>query len=111
MFQYFWDTGVHKCIIIGNFRKEIREILKEKAWCVLNNSKAYILSGNGLPPGPEIIWIESSAKLAEYHLNNNNGTNRIFFIPHSFEDPSNPGDLFSERHPVIKYENFIKRIN
>ena len=32
-------------------------------------------------------------------------------IPNNFKDPSNPGDLFSERHSVTSYENFRTKIN
>jgi hypothetical protein len=69
------------------------------------------MSGSGLPSGPEIIWIEKGVKLAAHHLNNKNGTKRVFFIPNDLEDPSNPGDLFSERHSVTSYENFRTKIN
>ena len=111
MFHNFWDIGIHKCIVVGRFRKEIREILEEKPWCVVNGIKAHIMSGSGLPSGPEIIWIEKGVKLAVHHLNNKNGTKRIFFIPNDFKDPSNPGDLFSERHSVTPYEIFRTKIN
>ena len=35
----------------------------------------------------------------------------FFFIPNDLEDPSNPGDLFSERHSVTPYEIFRTKIN
>jgi len=111
MFQNLWQIGVHKCIVVGTFRKELREVFEKNPWCVVNNIEAHIIGGSGLSPGPEIIWIEQGIESAGHHLKNKESTNRIFFIPNNFKDPSNPGDLFSVRNSVTPYEIFRKMIN
>ncbi len=111
MFQDLWEIGIHKCIVVGTFREKLREIFVKNPWCIVNNMESHIIAGSGLSRGPEIIWIEQGIKSKVHHLKNKIGTNRIFFIPNDFKDPSNPGALFSERHSVIPYEIFRKKIN
>ena len=67
-FLNFWGIGVHKCIVIGLFREELRISFKEKPWCVVHNQEAEILTRTVLPPGPELIWIEKGVRLKQHHL-------------------------------------------
>jgi len=113
MLEIMWNDGVHKFIIIGELNESLKNIIQKKTWCFVMDPKPRILIGNGLPSGPEIIWVGRNIQLSVDHYTNNSDQKleRIFFIPDDFKDPLNPDDLFKLRHSPISLEMFCDRVN
>jgi superfamily II DNA or RNA helicase len=102
-----WDFGLRKCIVIGKAPEILEEILESKPWCVVFGEKDTIISSNGLPPGPELIWIGNDTQISGHHLNGGSkGEERIFLVEQNLSDPLNSNRLLSDRINLIPFDRF-----
>lgn len=102
-----WELGLRKFIVIGSPSKFLHDLLANKPWCVAFSKNDKIISSNGLPPGPEIIWVENGYMLKAHHLNSLPvGEERIFLLPQDFNDPANPDRILADRFPLISFDKF-----
>ena len=91
----------------------LEEILQEHPWSFVCDNKINILTRNSLPPGPEIIWIDTNIEFESEDLRNDDESKRIFFIPKDLEDPAYANELFTSRRTSrsLEVETFLERID
>ena len=106
-----WDCGMRKFILIGMAPPVLWDSLSSRPWCVVQKQSETILSSNGLPPGPECVWVANNCDLgADKFSQMESGGERIFFLPKEFQDPGNPGFLFRERRMLFDLDDFNDRL-
>jgi ATP-dependent DNA helicase RecQ len=106
-----WKSGIRKCIIVGEVDSDFIKELANQPWCVAQSDVPFILIANGLPDGPELVWIERSAYLSARDIDQIVLENeRIYLLPHRCEDPRNPGAPLSERKAVYTVSEILNRI-
>jgi ATP-dependent DNA helicase RecQ len=104
MIEGLWNDGLRKCIVIGALPTAARAVLSECPWCVAQGKDRQILSSNGLPPGPELIWVADDAMLGEHDLQPREaGTERIYILPFSPSDPSRAGRSLADRFQLVTF--------
>jgi len=106
-----WKSGVRKCIIVGEKDPDFIKELANQPWCVAQSDVPFILIANGLPEGPELVWIERSTYLSARDIDQIVLKNeRIYLLPYRCEDPRNPGATLSERKVVYTVSEILNRI-
>lgn len=102
-----WIAGIRKCIVLGDAPEILIESLSSKPWCVAVNNNENVLTSNGLPAGPEFVWVAKTCMPKAHHFNEMTvGNERIFLLPKDPGDPANPGRLLSDRYPLIPFNKF-----
>lgn len=108
MVNALWDAGLRKCIVVGNIPQTFQEAIESRPWCVAHGQNDKVLGSNGLPPGPELVWIaEGGILIGSHHFNPLQEDNeRIVLLPPNPSDPANPSRLLAERLPVLPFDKF-----
>ncbi len=102
-----WSAGLRKCVILGDAPEILNELLSSKPWCVAKSQTEKVLTSNGLPSGPEFVWVASTCMPGAHHLVAiAEGNERIFIFPKASVDPADPGRLLSERYPLLPINKF-----
>jgi hypothetical protein len=106
-----WNAGWRKCIIVGQAESGFMQKLASQPWCVAQSEGSLILASNGLPDGPELVWLERPEDLnARYVDQSIAGNERIYLVPNGCADPRNPGSALTERKPVRQVTEILNRI-
>lgn len=106
-----WQAGLRKCLVLGEVPPFLRDLLAQRPWCVASGTSPQLLSSNGLPPGPDLVWIAPEHSLPGHHLGlRSGGRERIFLLPKHFEDPERPGRLFSDRISPLTLQHALKSL-
>lgn len=109
--QRLWQAGVRKCVVIGAVPDPLQEALCERPWCVVAAADDRVLGSNGLPPGPEIVWVAAGYEIHRHHLGpRGEGNERILVLSPLQKDLENPGSLLSERIPLLSFNTLHDRI-
>ncbi|HEX8603332.1 MAG TPA: helicase-related protein, partial [Pseudoduganella sp.] len=95
-----WDDGIRNCIVIGTVPEAVAATLAERPWCTAQSNDSRLLSSNGLPPGPAVVWVGAGSAVPEHHFAAcEAGQERLFLLPTGLANPDRPGhtigDLFS----------------
>jgi len=107
-----WNAGWRKCIVVGQVDDTFIEHLSIQPWCVAQGTDSRILAANGLPDGPELVWIGQSTHLLPNHVEQSvPGCERIYLIPHGCDDPRNPGSALIERRAVRQIHEILNWIS
>jgi ATP-dependent DNA helicase RecQ len=102
-----WTAGLRKCIVLGDAPEILHEALSSKPWCVAASHTDKVLTSNGLPSGPELVWVAKTCMPSAHHLNPTTaGDERIFLFPKDPADPANPGRPLAERFPLLPFNKF-----
>lgn len=106
-----WEAGLRKCLVLGEVPPLLREVLAQKPWCVASGSDPRLLSSNGLPPGPDLVWIALGHAPPGHHLGPRSpGRERIYLFPGRLEDPERPGRPMSDRVSPLTIQHVLKSL-
>jgi superfamily II DNA/RNA helicase len=105
LFEALWRSGWRKCVIIGQLPEALRKLLESVPWCVATGVDARVLASNGLPPGPEIVWVDANASLEPEQLAGQPlAEERLFLVSRDLEDPVYPGHALCERRVMASVD-------
>lgn len=111
MVQRIWQAGVRKCLVVGELPDYLADALAERPWCISVADNDRVLSSNGLPPGPEFVWVSPEYNIRRHHLTPRSaGNERIFVLSPQQKDLNNPGDLLWERMASLSIHTFQDRL-
>ena len=111
IFDSLWRIGLRKCIVLGEAPQVLYDSLSSRPWCVVGGQTERILSSNGLPPGPEVVWIgKASMPSLDHFCPMETGQERIFLLPREPVDPSNPTVSLGDKYSLLPLSNFHDRL-
>jgi ATP-dependent DNA helicase RecQ len=106
-----WDDGMRKCFAIGAIPEALAAALAERPWCTAQAEHARLLSSNGLPPGPAVIWAAVGAAIPEHQFYAQNaGKERLFLIPVGLANPDRPGHPISDLFPTATFNSLYESL-
>lgn len=109
--QSLWDDGIRKCLVIGGAPEPVLHALGERPWCTLQSDNAKLLSSNGLPPGPTVIWVVAGIAIPEHHFSPRDaGEERFFIIPTGLANPDRPGRLIGDTFPIATFNSLYESL-
>lgn len=107
-----WAAGLRKCLILGEVPPLLRDMLAQQPWCVASGSDPRLLSSNGLPPGPDLVWASLAHTPLGHHLGPRSyGRERVYLLPGRLEDPDRPGRPMSDRVPTLTMQHVLKSLH
>lgn len=96
-----WDDGLRKCIVLGAAPASVADALAERPWCTARSDDAKVLSSNGMPPGPVVVWVGCGVTVPEHHfLPREPGQERLFIVPADLVNPDRPGRMISDQFSI-----------
>lgn len=106
-----WDDGIRKCFAIGEIPEALAKVLAERPWCTAQSNQARVLSSNGFPPGPAIIWVSVDSFIPEHHFSPQvAGQERLFLIPSGLANPDRPGRMISDLFPTSTFNSLYESL-
>lgn len=109
--QSLWDDGIRKCLVIGSAPEPVLRALASQPWCTLQSDETMILTSNGLPPGPTVVWVGSGVAIPEHHFYPRKaGEERLFIIPAGLANPNRPGCLIGDTFPIATFNSIYESL-
>jgi superfamily II DNA helicase RecQ len=106
-----WDDGMRKCIMIGTVPDAVAATLAERPWCTAQSDDTRLLSSNGLPPGPAVVWVGAGSTVPEHHFAvSETGQERLFLVPAGMENPDRPGRMIGDLFPVATFNSLYESL-
>ncbi|MFS2004575.1 protein DpdF [Duganella sp. CT11-25] len=106
-----WEDGIRKCILIGTAPESVTHALAERPWCTVQSVDSRLLSSNGLPPGPTVVWVGSEATIPERgFFSREAGQERIFIVPAGLRNPDRPGGLIGDQFPTATLNSLYESL-
>ena len=107
----FWNDGLRKCIVIGSAPEVVLNALAERPWCTAQADDSKLLSSNGLPPGPVVVWIGTGMTVPEHSFAPRApGHECLFIVPASMPNPNRPGRLVREQFPISTFNSLYESL-
>lgn len=109
--QGLWDDGIRKCLVIGDAPAPVMRALAERPWCTVEGRNAMLLTSNGLPPGPALVWVGAGIAIPEHHFAPREaGQERLFIIPAGLANPNRPGRLLGDTYPIATFNSLCESL-
>ena len=107
-----WRHGLRKFILLGEGTARVRDALESRPWCVAAGRESSLLEANGLPPGPDAVWISDldSMPLSQF-APRPKGRERVLVAPEDIADPRYSGSTVSERMIPTRFEDLLERLD
>ncbi|QKY02427.1 ATP-dependent DNA helicase RecQ [Janthinobacterium lividum] len=106
-----WDDGVRKCLVIGSTPTAVDEALTERPWCTAQANDAKLLSSNGLPPGPVVVWVGAGMSIPEHNFSPRKpGQERLFIVPEGLSNPDRPGCVIGDQLPMATLNSLYESL-
>jgi ATP-dependent DNA helicase RecQ len=106
-----WDDGLRKCFAVGAMPDALATVLAERPWCTAEGDSANLLSSNGMPPGPAIIWVSADSAIPEHQFFPQKvGEERLFLIPAGLPNPDRPGRVISDLFPTATFNSIYETL-
>lgn len=105
--EALWSDGLRKFIVLGDAPDSVSAQLAAHHWSVAKGGTRNILSSNGLPAGPEIVWVGTGVALAQHDLAPRSpDAARIYFVPTGTFDPGRPERPLADRFQLVPFSLF-----
>ncbi|SAK87929.1 ATP-dependent DNA helicase RecQ [Caballeronia glebae] len=106
-----WEAGLRKCFVLGEVPSLLRGALTQRPWCVASGDDPRLLSGNSLPPGPDLVWVAPGQAPLGHHLGPRPvGRERIYLLPDGLDDPERPGRPLADRLSLLTVQHVLKSL-
>lgn len=109
--QSLWDDGIRKCLVIGSAPEPVLRALAAQPWCTVQSDNTMLLSSNGLPPGPTVVWVGAGVAVPEHYFSPREaGEERLFIIPAGLANPNRPGRLIGDTFPIATFNSLYESL-
>jgi len=110
MIAGFWNSGIRKCLILGDSPEVLYESLVASPWIVSESARD--LRHRLLPVGPEIVWVGEDFVLSpSNYFDSTYSECRFFILPSNPENPDMPDRKLRDNYALTSIGLIFNALN